>query len=87
MLKQFLGLQVHDAGHDGFTNAFHKQLVTRRALAHNDQSIQARVIFVTVIIIFIIIIIIIIIIILTTTAMRMMIYLIVRTFHQYLTSI
>ncbi len=32
--------QVHDVGHDGFTNSFHKHRVTLRALTYNDQSIQ-----------------------------------------------
>ena len=37
-----LGAMIHDAGHDGFTNSFHKNRVTQRALIYNDQSIQAR---------------------------------------------
>ena len=40
MLALLLAAIVHDMGHDGFTNAFHKNRLTRRALSHNDQSIQ-----------------------------------------------
>ena len=35
-----LAAMFHDAGHDGYTNSFHKHAVTDRALAFNDQSIQ-----------------------------------------------
>ena len=31
---------VHDVAHDGFTNLYHKHLLTDRALSFNDQSIQ-----------------------------------------------
>jgi hypothetical protein len=31
---------MHDAGHDGLSNAFHQSAATDRALAFNDQSIQ-----------------------------------------------
>jgi len=31
---------VHDVGHDGFNNVFHKNALTDRAVAFNDQSIQ-----------------------------------------------
>lgn len=31
---------IHDVGHDGFTNSYHKHLLTDRALSFNDQSIQ-----------------------------------------------
>ena len=42
VLALLLGAMIHDAGHDGFTNSFHKNRVTQRALIYNDQSIQAR---------------------------------------------
>ncbi len=41
ILALLLGAMVHDAGHDGFTNAFHKHRLTEKALLYNDQSIQA----------------------------------------------
>ena len=31
---------VHDIGHDGLNNTFHKNALTDRALVHNDLSIQ-----------------------------------------------
>jgi hypothetical protein len=33
---------VHDVGHDGMNNSFHKVTASERALAYNDQSIQVR---------------------------------------------
>ena len=40
VLALLLAAVVHDMNHDGFTNAFHRNRLTRRALTHNDQSIQ-----------------------------------------------
>uniref|UniRef100_A0A7S0VYN7 Phosphodiesterase n=1 Tax=Hemiselmis tepida TaxID=464990 RepID=A0A7S0VYN7_9CRYP len=40
ILALLLSVMVHDLGHDGFNNAFHKHALTDRAIAHNDQSIQ-----------------------------------------------
>lgn len=30
----------HDLGHDGFTNGFHSNALTKRAIRHNDISVQ-----------------------------------------------
>ena len=30
----------HDLGHDGYTNAYHVNTVSSRAIAHNDVSVQ-----------------------------------------------
>eukprot|EP00283_Hemiselmis_rufescens_P000432 CAMPEP_0173472790 /NCGR_PEP_ID=MMETSP1357-20121228/79076_1 /TAXON_ID=77926 /ORGANISM="Hemiselmis rufescens, Strain PCC563" /LENGTH=625 /DNA_ID=CAMNT_0014441115 /DNA_START=36 /DNA_END=1909 /DNA_ORIENTATION=- len=35
-----MAAMVHDMGHDGMSNIFHKNALTQRALDHNDQSIQ-----------------------------------------------
>jgi len=35
-----MAAMVHDMGHDGMSNVFHKNALTQRALDHNDQSIQ-----------------------------------------------
>jgi hypothetical protein len=35
-----LAATIHDVGHDGFTNSYHKHVLTDRALSFNDQSIQ-----------------------------------------------
>ena len=40
--KLSLWTQIHDVGHDGFTNSFHKHRLTARALTYNDQSIQVH---------------------------------------------
>ena len=40
VLSLLLAALVHDIGHDGFTNSFHKHRLTDRALIYNDQSIQ-----------------------------------------------
>lgn len=32
-----LAAMVHDMGHDGFSNTFHKSAMTQRAIDHNDQ--------------------------------------------------
>ncbi len=40
ILALLIAAMVHDIGHDGFTNSFHKHRFTDRALLHNDQSIQ-----------------------------------------------
>jgi hypothetical protein len=40
VLALLLAALVHDIGHDGFTNSFHKHRLTDRALLYNDQSIQ-----------------------------------------------
>lgn len=37
MAKQAL---VHDLGHDGLNNNYHKNAMTTRAVTHNDISIQ-----------------------------------------------
>ena len=36
----FFTAMVHDAGHDGFSNIYHQNALTDRALMFNDQSIQ-----------------------------------------------
>jgi hypothetical protein len=40
IMSLLLAAMVHDLGHDGFNNAFHKHALTDRAIAHNDVSIQ-----------------------------------------------
>ena len=35
-----LAAMVHDVGHDGFNNVFHKNALSDRAVSFNDQSIQ-----------------------------------------------
>ena len=40
ILALLVAAMMHDVGHDGVSNAFHKHLLTDRALAFNDQSIQ-----------------------------------------------
>ena len=36
---------MHDAGHDGLNNLYHQHALTGRALAFNDQSVQASTAF------------------------------------------
>jgi len=40
ILGILISAMVHDMGHDGFSNNFHKNAVTDRAIRFNDQSIQ-----------------------------------------------
>ena len=40
VLALLLTAMMHDVGHDGFNNNYHKQAQTERALTFNDQSIQ-----------------------------------------------
>ena len=40
VLALLLAAMIHDIGHDGYTNSFHKHRLTDRALLYNDQSIQ-----------------------------------------------
>ncbi len=40
VLALILAAMIHDMSHDGFTNSFHKNRLTDRALLYNDQSIQ-----------------------------------------------
>mmetsp|Transcript_73194 Transcript_73194/g.107416 ORF Transcript_73194/g.107416 Transcript_73194/m.107416 type:complete len:971 (+) Transcript_73194:93-3005(+) len=40
ILSLLLSAMVHDIGHDGFNNAYHKNAATSRADTFNDQSIQ-----------------------------------------------
>jgi len=40
LLALLLSAIVHDLGHDGLNNAFHKGSMSDRALSHNDRSIQ-----------------------------------------------
>jgi len=40
ILALLVATMAHDLGHDGLNNNFHKNALTDRALAHNDQSIQ-----------------------------------------------
>lgn len=40
LLAMLVGAIIHDLGHDGFNNTFHKNIISERALMHNDQSIQ-----------------------------------------------
>ena len=42
VLGLLLGALIHDIGHDGFNNHYHKHAGTARADAFNDQSIQVR---------------------------------------------
>jgi hypothetical protein len=30
----------HDLGHDGFTNSYHVNAITKRAIDSNDQAVQ-----------------------------------------------
>jgi len=40
LLAILIAAIVHDLGHDGYNNNYHKHAITERAMAHNDQSIQ-----------------------------------------------
>lgn len=40
VLALLLTAMMHDVGHDGFNNTYHKHAQTERALTFNDQSIQ-----------------------------------------------
>ena len=40
IFAMFVTAMVHDAGHDGFSNIYHQNALTDRALMFNDQSIQ-----------------------------------------------
>jgi hypothetical protein len=40
LLAMLLAAIVHDVGHDGMNNNYHKNALTDRAIAYNDQSIQ-----------------------------------------------
>lgn len=40
LLALLLAAIVHDLGHDGLNNGFHKESMSERAVAHNDRSVQ-----------------------------------------------
>jgi len=40
MLGFLIGGLCHDLGHDGYTNAFHVNTISERAIRHNDVSVQ-----------------------------------------------
>mmetsp|Transcript_37690 Transcript_37690/g.36146 ORF Transcript_37690/g.36146 Transcript_37690/m.36146 type:complete len:145 (+) Transcript_37690:306-740(+) len=39
MLGYLTGAMCHDLGHDGYTNAYHVNVFTERAIRHNDKSV------------------------------------------------
>jgi hypothetical protein len=40
ILSFLIGALCHDLGHDGFTNLYHINAITDRAIRYNDQSVQ-----------------------------------------------
>ena len=40
ILSMFIAAISHDFGHDGFTNAFHVNVITERAIRYSDVSVQ-----------------------------------------------
>ena len=40
IMSLLTGAMCHDLGHDGFTNGYHVNAMTDRALRYNDASVQ-----------------------------------------------